>query len=78
MMTTKRKFTPRGFEDFATFVDSHENNIVVRESSEIGDPRVWVFCHPVGSRLDEDTPYLSVDQARELARGLLKFVRTKR
>ena len=76
-MTTKRKFTPRGFEDFATLTDSHENTITVRESSEVGDPRVWVYCHPVDVRIIGTTPYLSAAQARELARGLLKFARKK-
>ena len=70
----KRKFTPRGFEDFATLTDSHENNIVVRESSEVGEPRVWIFCHNTLGDGD-NTPYLSVEQAQELARGLMRFVR---
>ena len=71
----KRKFTPRGFEDFTTLTDSHGNNIVVRESSEVGEPRVWVFCHPLGVALGDTSPYLNAAQARALARGLLRFAR---
>ena len=71
----KRKFTPRGFEDFATLTDSHENNIVVRESSGVGEPRVWIFCHNSNVPLTDAAPYLNAAQAQKLARGLMRFVR---
>lgn len=70
----ERKFTPRGFEDFAEFTDSHGSTVVVRESSVSDGPCVWVLCYkgPEGSRW-ECTPHLDVVQARKLAMALTAF-----
>jgi hypothetical protein len=74
-----RKFTPQGFEDFATLVDSHGSNVVVRESSEAGAMHCWIFCHvgDEGERMNT-TPHLTAAQARVVARGLLAFAKRAR
>jgi hypothetical protein len=73
---SERTFTPRGFEDFTKFKDANGADVVLRESSEVGPMRAWLFCH-VGEegkgRVDR-TPYLDATQALELASGLLSFV----
>lgn len=72
---TERSFTQRGFENFATFTDSHGNDVVVRESSEIGEPCVWVFCgHGVGDVAPRPSAHLTKEQARSLAEALMQFV----
>lgn len=67
--------TERGFENFDTLLDTHHNLISVRESSQMGEPCVWVF-----SRANEDvaglaitSPHLNAAQARTLATALLAF-----
>jgi hypothetical protein len=71
----KRKFTPRGFEDFAEFTDSYGSQVVVRESSIIGEPCVWVFCKNSGSGSANPSPHLTVEQAQLLVDGLQRFIR---
>jgi hypothetical protein len=71
----KRKFTPRGFEDFAEFTDSYGSQVVVRESSIIGEPCIWVFCkRGIGSVDPDPSPHLTVAQAQLLVDGLQKFI----
>lgn len=77
-----RDLTPRGFENYGRLTDDHGNEIVVRESSEVGPPRAWVFCnpktepeHPMFTTRIDITPYLNREQARQLARALLLFAR---
>ena len=78
------RYTQRGFAVFAEFQDSAGQSVRVQESSEIGEPRCWIFTHfsdgssiqkhppsPEGYTVAE--PYLSREQARELARALLVF-----
>lgn len=68
---TPRVFTPRGFEDFANFVDSHGSNVVVRESSEVGpEPHVWVFCQ---REAQGRAPHLTKQQALKLVQALTNF-----
>ena len=69
------RFTNRGFENFAKFTDTHHNLIVVRESSQIGAPCVWIF-----SRANDDAaglactaPHLNAAQCRTLAAALIEF-----
>lgn len=73
-MGESERFTQRGFENFAKFVDTHCNLIVVRESSQVGEPCVWIF-----SRANDDVaglytaPYLNAAQCRTLAAALMAF-----
>jgi hypothetical protein len=66
-------FTPRGFEDFVHMTDEHDNDITIRESSVFPPQAVWVFCHPKNDKSKDATPYLTKEQAVELAKGLLRF-----
>jgi hypothetical protein len=70
----KRRFTSRGFEDFAEFTDSYGSQVVVRESSIIGEPCIWVFCKNSGSGSANPSPHLTVAQAQLLVDGLQKFI----
>lgn len=68
-----RRFTPRGFEDFAQLIDSHGNQVTVRESSTL-DGHVHLFCHRLDAGVYAATsPYLNAEQAREVACGLTTF-----
>jgi len=78
------RYTERGFAVYCEFQDAAGQSVRVQESSEIGDPRCWVFTtfadgssiqrhdpSPDGYTVAE--PYLSRKQARKLARALLAF-----
>ena len=74
---TGKGLTQRGFRDFASFKDSHGNPVTVRESSQVGEPCVWVFCHHeqiFGCHVDT-APHLNAAQARVLAEALMEFAR---
>ena len=74
----KRTFTPRGFEDFARFKDTHGNTVTVRESSADGGPFVWVFCHHEDAGVHTDNaPHLDKLQALKLAQALTDFAYRK-
>ena len=69
------RFTQRGFENFTKFVDTHHNLVIVRESSQVGEPCVWIF-----SRANDDiaglaitAPHLNAAQCRMLAAALMAF-----
>ncbi len=38
-----KRFTPRGFADYAAVVDGYGQTVTVRQSSAV-DPAVWIFC----------------------------------
>ena len=68
-----RVFTERGFEDFIEFRDSYNSKIVIRESSAVGEPHVWIFCKD-NPNIPEPSPYLNVEQAKKVIDGLLAFI----
>jgi hypothetical protein len=73
-MRHHRSFTPRGFEDFADLIDTHGQQIVVRESSSLA-PRVWIFVHSkeLDPHLLVNGAHLDPDQALVVAAALVEF-----
>lgn len=57
-----RRFTQRGFEEFCRLVDTRGTEVVVRESSQIGEPCVWIFANKLprdpGAMGDGPAPHL--------------------
>ncbi len=66
------KKTPRGFDLFAEFRDSHGTRIRVQESSAVGPMRCWVFAK--SPTLENPAPLLTVEQAQQLVDGLQTFI----
>jgi len=74
------RLTQRGFAVYGEFTDSRGQDVRVQESSEVGEPRCWVFCDRDGEggtihlgKVLAFSPYLTVVGARELAAALLAF-----
>lgn len=75
MTAPEKRYTSRGFRDFLDMTDAHGSNINVRQCSEIGEPKVWVFVRDPG---DNPAANLTVEQAESLAAALTEFVREAR
>lgn len=61
--------TPRGFHDYADFVDTYGINVRVRESSSAEGPHLWVFTKSTdrpGTPESDGVTHLNVEQAKLL------------
>lgn len=74
------KKTNRGFNIYTEFTDTYGNEVRVQESSAACARRCWIFSNRDGKdahiHLGEPqafSPHLSPEQARRLAKALLKF-----
>jgi len=61
----------RGFSGYGGTTDEKGMRLSVQESSEVGRPRIHLY---IGDQY-EVCPYLNAEQALELAKALLRFVR---
>lgn len=69
---SKFKTTERGFKIYGEFIDRYKSEVRVQESSLTGAPCAWVFAN--NATIDEPSPHLTVDQAKELILALAAFV----
>lgn len=77
-----RTTTPRGFTGYDEFTDSRGSRIRVQLSSAamvlsdddgVNGPFVWIFCQDADKK--DDSPHLTVPQARRLKNALAAFIR---
>ena len=76
-MENEIKTCQRGFHIYEDIEDSHGAIISIKESSTM-DGHVWIFCKETEKtkeqRLINPSPYLSIDQAKQVIQGLQKFI----
>lgn len=71
-------YTPRGFADYAKFVDTYGATVTVRQSSAATADRVWVFIKSGlhAGAVNDGAAHLSKPQAIELVRALQEWIAT--
>lgn len=72
-MKKDRETTERGFINYNNFKDTYGSEIVLRESSAVGEQKLWIFCK--NESWDNPSPHINAEQAKLLIKGLERFVR---
>lgn len=80
-----KKYTNRGFRNYADAKDSYGINYVIRESSASGQRRVWLFVHDEKHYYKDEVTgsdiapalHLTEAQAKRVINALQKFVNEK-
>lgn len=68
------KRTERGFIIYSEIRDSYKNEVRVVQSSKVGGPYVWIFCHHPKDPDKATSPHLSIGQAKRIRDALTKFI----